>query len=136
MFHFSIWFLIDQVGQEITVDGLANKKWNRLWQKHQSSVTWFFSNLLFYLFFFLAIHALRQVGSWFPDQGWNPCLLRWKCSLNHWTTREIPQWFVLMEPQGHYEQRKSLFRKYLNCFNIIISLYIHIYIHTPETITL
>ena len=68
----------------------------------------------FISFFFLAIHALPQVGSWFPDQGWNPCLLRWKCSLNHWTTREIAQRFVLMELQGHYEERKSPFRKYLN----------------------
>ena len=73
---------------------------------------------LFLISYFISLfffgHALQRVGSWFPDQGWNPCLLRWKCSLNHWTTREAPQRFVLMEPPGHHEQRKSLFRKYLN----------------------
>ena len=34
-------------------------------------------------------------GIWEPsfpdqDQGWNPCFLQWKRSLNHWPTGEIP----------------------------------------------
>ena len=41
---------------------------------------------LFYVLIFL---ASRHVGSWFPHQGLNPCHLPWKCSLNHWTIKEV-----------------------------------------------
>ena len=30
------------------------------------------------------------MGSSFPDQGLNSQPLQWKCSLNHWTSREVP----------------------------------------------
>ena len=30
-----------------------------------------------------------------PDQGWNLCSLQWKCSLNHWTTKEVPPSLVI-----------------------------------------
>ena len=26
-------------------------------------------------------HATDRVGSWFHDQGWNPCLLQWECGV-------------------------------------------------------
>ena len=31
-----------------------------------------------------------------PGQGWNPCPLHWQI-LNHWTTKEVPQWMVLIK---------------------------------------
>ena len=37
--------------------------------------------LLFFVFFKFFGHATYHVGSWFPDQGLNPCLLYWKQSL-------------------------------------------------------
>ena len=30
----------------------------------------------------------------FRDQGLNPCPLHWQADLNHWTTRELPQFFL------------------------------------------
>ena len=40
---------------------------------------------------FLATHNGWHAGSFFPDQGWNPCPLQWKAqSPNHWTAREVP----------------------------------------------
>ena len=46
--------------------------------------------------------AMRHVGSTLasqlPNQGSNPQPLRWKAkSLNHWTTREVPQKICLSE---------------------------------------
>ena len=50
-------------------------------QKHCRTLLSFF---LFSFFpFFLSIfgHARRLERSQFPDQGWNPCLLQWKCGV-------------------------------------------------------
>ena len=35
-------------------------------------------------FFFFFGHTMWHLGSWFPDQGWNPCPLHWKHGV--WTT--------------------------------------------------
>ena len=38
----------------------------------------------------------RHVGSWFPDQKWNPRSSNWKLSLNDWTAREVPKMASLL----------------------------------------
>ena len=43
----------------------------------------------------MGLVALRQVGSWLPDQGWNPCPCFARRILNHWTTREILILFLI-----------------------------------------
>ena len=37
---------------------------------------------------------MQRVGSQFPNQGSNPCPLRWKHRVNHWATREVPIYVV------------------------------------------
>ena len=48
-----------------------------------------------FFFFFFGLTA-GHTGSYFPDQGLNPCPLQWKRSLNHWTTREVPLPFFFL----------------------------------------
>ena len=46
---------------------------------------------VFFLSFFLVTPCSR--GSYFLNQGSNPCPLLWECwYLNHWITREVLQW--------------------------------------------
>ena len=52
-----------------------------------------FSCFLFFLLYFGCPEACR-----IPHQGWNPQLLEWKCSLNHWTAREVPSCFDQLWP--------------------------------------
>ena len=41
--------------------------------------------------FFVVGHTTRHVGSYFPDQRSNPCLLYLKYEVfNHWTAKEVP----------------------------------------------
>ena len=40
--------------------------------------------------------TLRHVGSWFPDQRWNPRSLNWKLSLNDCTAGEVPKMASLL----------------------------------------
>ena len=41
--------------------------------------------------FLTAQNILGHAGSYFPDLGLNLCFPpQWKCSLNHWPTREVP----------------------------------------------
>ena len=52
-------------------------------------------------FFFCGTKA--HVGFYSPNQGLNLCPIYWKHSLNHWTTREVPQnglrWFWDMQEE-------------------------------------
>ena len=52
----------------------------------------------FLSFFLKKIFCLtsRHVGSWFPDQRWNPRSLNWKLSLNDWTAGEVPKMASLL----------------------------------------
>ena len=43
-----------------------------------------------HFFFFFFGCPMQHAGSQFPNQGWNTCPLRWKHSLNPWTTKEVP----------------------------------------------
>ena len=73
----------------------------------QLACDWAVVNSEWFLSFFIFFgHAIWLTGSWFPNQGSNPCLLRWKCSLNHWTTREIPK--PLISLLELWETRKTL----------------------------
>ena len=50
-------------------------------------------------FIFLAMLS----GVWdlkFLHQGLNPCPLQWKCSLNHWTVREVPHLLFVYFPDS------------------------------------
>ena len=44
--------------------------------------------LLFFFFFFG-----RSMQN-FPNQALKPHSLHWKCSLNHWATGEVPEYFL------------------------------------------
>ena len=52
---------------------------------------------LVFSFFFLLYFGCPEACR-IPDQGWNPQLLEWKCSLNHWTAREVPSCFDQLWP--------------------------------------
>ena len=46
-------------------------------------------------------HTTWHTGSSLTSQGLNPCPLQWEHSLNHWTTREVPnQGFLTWEHTG------------------------------------
>ena len=51
-----------------------------IWRQWTPSYTLWVPTLFFVFFKFFG-HATYHVGSWFPDQGLNPCLLYWKQSL-------------------------------------------------------
>ena len=55
----------------------------RVFTKQQSTL---FSRGGFCLYFDLAAQYVESV----PNQGSNLRPLQWKCSLNHWTTRDVP----------------------------------------------
>ena len=57
-------------------------------QRHPKSQP--LSFFLFFLIYSLASLSGMRAGSQFPNQGSNPHPLHWKCSLNHWTAREVP----------------------------------------------
>ena len=81
----------------LILDDLNSRGW--LWWLGLEQLGWgiHFSDG-FFSFFPLKFFCLtsRHVGSWFPDQTWNPRSLDWKLSLKDWTVREVPKMSSLL----------------------------------------
>ena len=45
----------------------------------KTAVSYGLTSYIFLFVFFLFCHTAQLAGSYFPDQGSNPCLLQWKC---------------------------------------------------------